>query len=213
MLRRSYPGIGKRGIGVGYPGGVNLAFDAEQLRLHALWSGGFVDPGGVWTGQGHGNVRPLSRSIEFTQGPDLDDQQQPWIVDDGRPPHHQFLGYTLDDRQRPTFRYRFAGVEVQDYFREVIDETNQHTSLRRTVSFVAPEAHQHLRFRLASADRIIQQDQAYAVGDRLQLRVLTDQRPQIVAAGSDVQSLEIYFDLVPDQSREIVVEYQWESKQ
>ena len=33
MLRRSYPGIGKRGIGVGYPNQVNLAFDAEQMRL------------------------------------------------------------------------------------------------------------------------------------------------------------------------------------
>ena len=32
MLRRSYPNIGKRGIGVGYPLGINLAFDAEQMR-------------------------------------------------------------------------------------------------------------------------------------------------------------------------------------
>jgi mono/diheme cytochrome c family protein len=213
MLRRSYPGIGKRGIGVGYPGGVNLAFDAEQLRLHAVWQGGFVDPGGVWTGQGAGNVNPLSRPIEFTKGPDLDDQLQPWIVDEGRPPYHQFRGYTLDDRQRPTFRYRFAGVEVQDYFRELIDETSQRTSLRRTVSFASPVGRQQLRFRLASADRIVQQDQAYVVGDRLTLRILTDQRPQIVDNGNDGQKLEIHFDLAPGQSPELIVEYQWESKQ
>ena len=61
MLRRSYPGIGKRGIGVGYPGGVNLAFDAEQMRLAMIWKGKFLDPGGVWTGQGHGTARPMER--------------------------------------------------------------------------------------------------------------------------------------------------------
>lgn len=213
MLRRSYPGIGKRGIGVGYPGRVNLAFDAEQLRLHALWQGDFADPGGVWTGQGHGNVRPLGQPIEFGKGPDLDDQQQPWVVDEGRPPQHQFLGYTLDDRQRPTFRYRFAGVEVQDYFREVSDETNQRTHLRRTVSFTTPEGRQHLRFRLASADRIVQQDQSYAVGDRLKLRILTQQPPLIVDNGNDGQSLEIHFDLASGQSLEGVVDYEWESQQ
>ncbi|MBL8852794.1 MAG: hypothetical protein JNK57_02365 [Planctomycetaceae bacterium] len=214
MLRRSYPGIGKRGIGVGYPGGVNLAFDAEQLRLHALWQGGFVDPGGVWTGQGAGNVHPLSRPIEFSKGPDLDDQTQPWVVDEGRPPRHQFLGYSLDDGQRPTFRYVFDTVEVQDFFQEVIDEPNQSTHLRRTVLFNAPEGRKQLRFRLASADRIVSQDQEYAVGDdRLKLRILTAQRPQIVDHGNEGQTLEIHFDLAPGQSPELVVEYRWESKQ
>ncbi|MEO2014065.1 MAG: hypothetical protein ABGZ53_06805 [Fuerstiella sp.] len=49
MLRRNYPGIGKRGIGVGYPGGVNLAWDAEQMRLAIIWQGKFVDPGAPGT--------------------------------------------------------------------------------------------------------------------------------------------------------------------
>ena len=39
MLRRSYPEVGKRGIGVGYPQGVNLVFDAEQMRLAMIWKG------------------------------------------------------------------------------------------------------------------------------------------------------------------------------
>ena len=63
MLRRSYQGIGKRGIGVGYPGGVNLAFDAEQLRLAMIWKGKFADPAGVWRSQGHGTVRPLGSEL------------------------------------------------------------------------------------------------------------------------------------------------------
>jgi mono/diheme cytochrome c family protein len=67
MLRRSYPEVGKRGIGVGYPANVNIVFDAEQMRLATLWTGKFADPGGVWRSQGHGRVRPLgsgSRSLQ-----------------------------------------------------------------------------------------------------------------------------------------------------
>ena len=79
MLRRNYQGIGKRGIGVGYPGGVNLAFDAEQMRLAMIWKGEFVDPAGAWTGQGSGTVRPLGRAIHFAQGPDLDDVPIPGL--------------------------------------------------------------------------------------------------------------------------------------
>ena len=70
MLRRSYQGIGKRGIGVGYPGQVNLAFDAEQLRLAMIWKGKFADPAVAWRGQGRGTVRPLGTvTYPFPRGP------------------------------------------------------------------------------------------------------------------------------------------------
>lgn len=213
MLRRSYPGIGKRGIGVGYPGGVNLAFDAEQLRLHAVWQGGFVDPGGVWTGQGAGNVHPLSRPTEFSKGPDLDDQQQPWVPDEGRPPQHRFKGYVLDEAQRPTFRYEFDSVEVEDYFREVIVDDAKQLTLRRTVKFSAPNGRDRLRFRLASADRIVFADPAFAIGDKLKLQLVSAHQPQIVAEAGGGQRLEIQFDLAPGKSQELVIDYRWESNQ
>ncbi|MDP1559993.1 MAG: hypothetical protein Q8M16_01180 [Pirellulaceae bacterium] len=213
MLRRSYPGIGKRGIGVGYPGGVNLAFDAEQMRLHALWSGGFVDTGGVWSGQGAGNVHPLSRPTEFSKGPDLDDQQQPWVPDEGRPPQHRFKGYVLDEAQRPTFRYEFDSVKVEDYFREVIVEEANQTMLRRTVKFSAPNGRDSLRFRLASADRIVFADPVFAIGDKLKLQLVSVHQPQIVAEAGGGQRLEIQFDLAPGQSQELVIDYRWESNQ
>ncbi|MCA9188821.1 MAG: c-type cytochrome, partial [Planctomycetales bacterium] len=72
MLRRSWPQVGKRGIGVGYPGQVNLVYDAEQMRLAMLWRGPFADPSGVFRSQGHGVARPLGRALFFSNGPDLD---------------------------------------------------------------------------------------------------------------------------------------------
>jgi putative heme-binding domain-containing protein len=213
MLRRSYPGIGKRGIGVGYPGGVNLAFDAEQLRLHALWQGGFVDTGGVWSGQGAGNVHPLTRPTEFSTGPDLDDQQQPWVPDEGRPPHHRFKGYVLDQAQRPTFHYEFDSVQVEDYFREIIVDEGKQLTLRRTVKVSAPNGRDRLRFRLASAEQITFADPVFAIGDKLKLQLVSAHQPQIVAEAGGGQRLEIQLDLAPGHSQELVIDYQWESNQ
>ena len=151
MLRRSYQNIGKRGIGVGYSNQTNIAFDAEQMRVAMFWKGGFADPGGVWRGQGSGTVRPLARPQVLAKGPDLDLVDAPWEVDDGRPPDHQFQGYSLDKKGRPTFRYRFGQIQVQDKFEDRVaaDEYGQ-ASLHRTVRFETLEPAKGLRFRLLS---------------------------------------------------------------
>ncbi len=211
MLRRSYPGIGKRGIGVGYPGNVNLAFDAEQLRLHAVWKGKFVDPGGVWTGQGSGNVRPLGQIIEFGKGPDLDDRHQPWIVDDGRPPSHHFQGYVLDSARRPTFRYKFDSVEVEDFFAEVIDDESNTTYLRRKSSLSTPQGRGELRFRIASANKIsFDNSHSFSIGNRLKIRMVSEHIPQIIDVVGNGKRLEVRFDIAPGQQQELIFDYLWE---
>jgi hypothetical protein len=70
IIRRAFPGIGKRGIGVGYPGGINLSFDAGQMRLGSIWSGGFIEASGLWRGQGSGQARILGKdTTPFPPGP------------------------------------------------------------------------------------------------------------------------------------------------
>ena len=122
MLRRSYPGIGKRGIGVGYPKGVNLVFNAEQLCLSMIWKGEFADPAGVWLSQGHGNVRPMARQqIRFPNKPQvqlLQDPRSPWPDSGERSSFHTFKGYRLDSQRRPTFLYEVEGVLFEDDFRD-----------------------------------------------------------------------------------------------
>jgi len=180
LLRRKYPGIGKRGIGVGYPGGINIAFDAEQMRLGLLWKGKFVDPGGVWRGQGSGNVRPLGHPIEFPQGPDIDGLDSPWQVDEGRPPNHQFQGYSLDEKRRPTFHYNVNQITVRDSFRESIAKDGNVT-LRRIIKVHAADQGAVLRWRLAAAKNIQPlNDHKFAVGERLELRLPKDAQPIIL---------------------------------
>lgn len=210
MLRRSYRGIGKRGIGVGYPGGVNLAFDAEQMRLGMIWRGKFVDPAGVWTGQGSGNVRTMGQAVDFAKGPELDDLAEPWIVDDGRPPNHKFKGYFLDKIQRPTFRYLFGNVEVSDFFWQINDEATQQTNLRRRLTLSSNEGRNNLYFRVASAQVITEEGHGlFSIGNQQKIRIVSDHTANIVEA-ADGKRLQISFDLLAGQHQNLIIEYLWE---
>lgn len=210
ILRRSYPGIGKRGIGVGYPGGVNLAFDAEQMRLALIWKGGFADPGGVWRGQGSGNVRPLGRPITLARGPELDHRDQPWVVDEGRPPKHHFKGYRLDGLRRPTFRYTFDDIEVDDFFEAVAASPSQPTRLRRTLQFRSASGRERLRFRLAAAQEIVKQDpHTFQIDQRWHCRIISGPPPEL-SHQDDTTQLQITFELKANQPETWILEYLWE---
>ena len=209
MLRRSYPGIGKRGIGVGYPRQINLAFDAEQLRLALLWKGKFADPAGVWRSQGHGNVRPLGKDlIRFAPGPDLDDADNPWTVDEGRPPQHQFLGYQLDDIMRPRFRYRFAEIDVEDFVVDELESSTGEPFIRRTVTMTSDSESHRLIFRAASGSAVTSTANGeYVVDDRLRIK-LDDQHAGIVTPHADHQTLDILLNVGPGTTV-LTLEYRW----
>ena len=216
MLRRRYPGIGKRGIGVGYPGGVNIAFDAEQLRLGTIWRGKFVDPGSVWKGQGSGEVKPLGPTIEFVRGPELDDQAKPWVwTENGRPTDHHFKGYVLDAKRQPTFQYQFESVDVTDFFEPIaaedppVESNDQTKQLRRTITLAAAGGRKGLRFRLGAGVKINQvAERVYSIDDQLKIRVESDQQAKVVDVEGG-QSLELHFDLTPGQKQTFVFDYLW----
>lgn len=209
MLRRSYQGIGKRGIGVGYPGGVNLAFDAEQLRLAMVWKGKFADPAGVWRSQGHGTVRPLgAQLIRFEAGPELDSSQSPWVVDDGRPPRHRFTGYFLDDMDRPTFTYQLDDVGVEDFSSGGESENPDLSQLKRKIVFQTEQPRSDLAFRLRTKGTIQKEsDYQFRLGNALLIEVDPDHVARIVtdATGSH---LHIPLDLKSGKSQ-LTLKYTW----
>ena len=209
MLRRSYPGIGKRGIGVGYPGLVNLAFDAEQMRLAMIWKGKFAETSGVWRSQGHGTVRPLGDELRrFPAGPELDDANDPWEVDGSRPPRHHFQGYDLDSLRRPMFRYRFENVAVEDYFVDTKDIRTGKTLLRREVTMTASEDRAGVVFRVAVDKRIVaENNEMFVVGEGLRIRIPGPWLGRIVRAGEE-QHLQVPLDLDVGKTK-LVLEYQW----
>ena len=208
IIRRAFPGIGKRGIGVGYPGGINLSFDAEQMRLASLWTGGFIEASGIWRGQGAGQARILGRdAIKFPPGPAFAVLTQPdlaWPVPDPtpRPRTVSFQGYTLDDRQRPTFRYVVDGFAVEDFFVERPDIDR--LRLERTLRFpAAPPAGLYLR---VAVDNSIEPRGAneFAIGKSLVVRLSGPGRVRGAGAAKEL--------LLPVTGGELKLEYHFNAK-
>jgi mono/diheme cytochrome c family protein len=152
LLRRSAQGAGKRAIAVGYPGGVNLTFDAENLGMNQIWWGRFVDARPVWTAQGSGETGILEREVaQLGDGPalaTLADADAPWPLATRRERGDRWLGYELDEQRRPTFCYTCGDVRVDDKPQQAEGATLLHRTLRLT------GPHGELWLRAAQHERI-----------------------------------------------------------
>jgi cytochrome c553 len=157
IYRNFIEGAGSRAIGVGYPEGVNLAFDANDMRLAMIWHGAFIDASRHWTGRGAGfepplgdDVIPLPGKVPFVT---LDQPDREFPTETGREIGYKFLGYTLDPQQRPIFRYSMQNLSIEDHFVPV-KETDKRGTLRRTLRFAGSADTSQLWFRAATAGRL-----------------------------------------------------------
>jgi len=131
VLRTFMPDAGSKAIAVGYPGGVNLAFSADQCRLVYSWAGNFLNAAPVWADRGGNpakllgpkfwsspNGHPWGLTTNPRIPPDFAAREnnpafglplplEPARVFDG-PMAVNFDGYSLDKEGRPTFRYRLV---------------------------------------------------------------------------------------------------------
>jgi hypothetical protein len=154
LYRNFIEGAGSRAIGVGYPEGVNLAFDANDMRLAMIWHGAFIDASRHWTGRGAGfepplgdDIIPLPNRVPFLV---LDKPDREFPSESGREMGYKFLGYVLDAQQRPVFRYSMPGLTVEDHF---VPEkgTAKFPLLKRTLKFAGSADASQLWFRAAVA--------------------------------------------------------------
>ncbi|MDA1259974.1 MAG: hypothetical protein O3A20_05075, partial [Planctomycetota bacterium] len=210
ILRRSVQNTGKRGISVGYPGGVNLSFDAETLGLNQIWWGEFVDAAGVWTGQGSGQARILGKErVSLPSGPAfaaLLMPTDPWPAASRRELGQRFLGYDLDAEQRPSFRYVCADVTITDTPREVPVEGSSRPLLRRSLHF-ASASDAKLHFRAALDERVTDLGEGIVqVGSSLRIH-LPASSFQIRGAGAE---RELLVEIPIQQGHaDLVIDYAW----
>jgi mono/diheme cytochrome c family protein len=208
IIRRAFPGIGKRGIGVGYPAGISLSFDAGQLRLGSVWSGGFIEASGLWRGQGAGQAHILGQdTVNFPAGVAfavLGSPATPWPTNlAGHAEGFAFKGYSLDAQQRPTFRYEVGDALVEDTFRDV-PAADAKPHLVRTLKFPQRPPPPGLHFRVA-ADKVIeaQGENAFAVGKSLLVKL---------SAPGVVREVEGAKELLLPASAELQLEYHLSGK-
>ncbi len=124
IYRNFIQGAGNRGIGVGYPGGINIAWSAESMNLSLIWRGAFIDAAKHWNSRGGGHQAPLGYDVlqptgEVTPAFHITDKPETaWPAYDKAKRHvgFEWKGYTLDAKRAPTFRYTWQGAEIEETF-------------------------------------------------------------------------------------------------
>ena len=124
IYRNFIQGAGNRGIGVGYPGGINIAWSAESMNLALLWRGAFIDASKHWNSRGGGYQGPAGFEVLAPTGEvtpaffvaDKPDAEWPKWDKASRYEGFAWKGYTLDANRNPTFRYTWQGLEVEETF-------------------------------------------------------------------------------------------------
>ena len=173
IYRNFIKDAGPRAIGVGYPEKANLAFDANDVCLALVWQGGFIDAARHRTGRGEGYEPPLGHAVvKLPAGAPfavLASEADAWPKEAGKSAGYQFKGYTLDEKQRPTFRYTFGDVAVEDFPLAVPGDGD--ATFRRTLTLRATKPVANLFFRAAIGTKIeAQADGAFLVDDKVRLK-------------------------------------------
>jgi len=176
IYRNFIAGAGQRGIGVGYPGGFNIAWSAQSMNLALVWRGAFIDTARHWTDRGGGYQPPLGYDV-FRPAGDLmppfavltsADAEWPTIQRNERAEGYEWKGYRLDAKRFPTFSYEWGGVKVTDRFDTEGNATMGMGKLVRTLTLTG-SIPQGALFRVASGT-IQPVDNGFAVdGGKLNL--------------------------------------------
>ncbi|MCH8922297.1 MAG: cytochrome c1 [Planctomycetes bacterium] len=182
MYRNFIQGAGTRAIGVAYPEGINLAFDANAMRLALIWQGGFIDASKHWNGRGAGFQSPLGSNVRSLAGGAsfavLEGDKSPWPTDAAKKLGYKFRGYRLDKERRPTFMYDYGAVHIEDFPMAV--DSEDYPTLRRTLTLTSKKPTDNLWFQAAASGNIeAGSDGWYTIDGALKMKITAAAIPVI----------------------------------
>jgi cytochrome c553 len=208
IYRNFIQGAGTRGIGVGFPEKVNLAFDANDLRLAMIWQGAFIDASRHWNGRGEGFEPPLGDNIlPLPAGPSfavLASEGDTWPTKSARELGQQFKGYKLTPDNRPTFLYTVNGVAIEDAPDGIAGK--EAPIIRRTITLHG--ATESLYYRAVVGDKVEAiGDGWYRINNEWKTRIEASASPRLRRAGAKTELLmSIQFEM---GKARITQEYVW----
>jgi azurin len=186
LYRNFIADAGNRAIGVGYPGGINIAWSTESMNLALLWRGAFMDASKHWNSRGGGHQPPLGYDVIRPSGPLSSAPEARW------------LGYTLDSSGYPSFRYALGNATITDTFRAEGDGTKPEGKLTRTVT-VQGEPGPNAKLLLAIAQTVT------PVGEKHEF--LSGNIPwSVTAPGASLTGNQLHLPLTAGKHQ---VTYQW----
>lgn len=174
-------GVGPRTILAGYPEKVNVAFDANQVRLAKAWRGRFFDASGVASGRSDTFMDPLGQDvIDMPEGPSfafLDDPHAPWILpkqfNERDVGGLTFKGYELDETGQPSFKYELSDVSIIE--KPIPKVQPGGTILIRTFTVSSKAKSESLYFLAARGDiRFEDGTDSFWVDDKIKLTIKGD---------------------------------------
>ena len=173
-----------RAIGVGFPGGVNLAYSADNLAPELVWTGAFIDGGRHWVDRGQGNQPPAGDKIIKLSG------------SRGLAEGARFRGYKLDPAGNPTFSVQLGDQFLLDAWKPA--GSTDSPALLRTFTLNGQGGTTEV---LLSDKLPLKQTngQEYLLGDALQL--------QIEHAAPETRDGKTYLKLTPGKPATLT--YRW----
>jgi len=208
IYRNFIEGAGNRGIAVGYPGGINIAWSAEAMNLAVVWRGAFIDAAMHWNSRGGGKAKPLgydtfkpageaSPALFVTDKPD-----SAWPVWDmvKRFEGFHWKGYSLDQSRNPTFRYTCNGAEVEESFTASGNGNlpDGNATLTRTVK-ISGTVPANAWYRLATGANLVSKDGSFLGKDGTIAYRIT--APGAKLAGQNL--------VIPAKAGTLSITYQW----
>ncbi len=140
--RNFIAGTTPRGIGFGFPNGLNIVYSGDNLGAELIWNGKFMDAARHWTNRGEGNEPPAGENVLKLTGvaavsSAVAASGEHVIYQGGKAPFRkipvvaEFKGYELDKSGNPTFKVVGEGFAFTDAW--VPAEDHGKASLTRTI--------------------------------------------------------------------------------
>jgi hypothetical protein len=115
VFRSFIEGAGSHAIGVGFPQGLNAAFDALECRWRLIWRGRFLDAMSNWQSREMTPIKPLGQDVHELSGA----------------AGGEFAGYRLGADGVPVLLYRRDGVLIEDTLRPAADGRSFERTVKR----------------------------------------------------------------------------------
>ncbi len=183
IYRNFLTDVSPRGIAVGYPEGVNMAWDAHTMGLVKMWQNDFIDASKHWVGRGPGNQAPLGDAVVFVDRHSpfavLPTADAPWPKQPAREQGAKFLGYRLNELGQPIFRYAIAGNAIEEFCQPLGGQPQQR-GFQRTWTVTADQPTNDRTLRLAAGQIAPQPDGSYRVSGGPLVTVAGDTKPKLV---------------------------------
>ncbi len=185
-----------RGFAVGYPEGVNLAFDFDRFSLLWLWQGQFIDASKHWVGRGPGFQNPLGDNVLPLPAESplaiLPESSTAWPTEPARDQGYKFKGYRFDEARRPIFLYHLGNVSIADHPRPI--KSGKELSLDRTLTVTATNdaSVNNLYLRAAVGQKIEPAPNGWFTIDgnlKLQITSTSSKQPLVRQAGNRFELL------------------------